>query len=355
MAARTRWARNLGAARDEAVLAVSLYNDPSERRSFEGFVLHMHVAWLYLLHARFIRDGIDYRYPDPSNPRRFVKVDGEYKRWELAHCVKARWHDPNTAVRKNLEFFIGLRNRIEHRHASQGANLALAVGGHAQALLLNFEEELTSTFGNTYSLATVLRFPVFVGTFTTQGTEALLELRNKLPADVKRFIAEFHHGLDDQVAGDARFELRLRVVLEQVQRGQDALAIQFTRWDDMTLEERELLTELGKRGQVVVREQKRSVVGLGLMKPQEAQRRVAAALPFRFNSYDFTKAWQKKAIRPPNGAKAPERTDERYCIYDALSGTYGYTTAWVKWLIKNCSTAEGFEGVTGRQPVLKVT
>jgi Protein of unknown function (DUF3644) len=77
--------------------------------AFEGFVVHMHVAWLYLLHARFIRDNIDYRYRDQQKPRRFVKVDGEYKRWELARCVEQRWPDPNDPVRKNLEFFIGLR------------------------------------------------------------------------------------------------------------------------------------------------------------------------------------------------------------------------------------------------------
>ena len=102
-----------------------------------------------------------------------------------------------------------------------------AVSGHTQALLLNFEEELTSAFGDGCSLAPVLRFPVFVGSFTKQGTDALLRRRDGLPADLKRFIAEFHHGLTDDVANDARFGLRLRLVLEQVQRGDDALAIQF--------------------------------------------------------------------------------------------------------------------------------
>ncbi|MFC3761579.1 DUF3644 domain-containing protein [Tenggerimyces flavus] len=51
----------VAASRDEASLAVRLYNDPAEMRSFEGFVIHMHLAWLYLLHAEFIRDGVDHR------------------------------------------------------------------------------------------------------------------------------------------------------------------------------------------------------------------------------------------------------------------------------------------------------
>ena len=353
MARPPSWAATFHAARDEALLAVRLYNAASEVRAFEGFVVHMHMAWLYLLHARFLRDGIDFRYRERDNPRRFVKVDGEYKRWELARCVEERWPDPNDAVRKNLEFFIGLRNRIEHRHARQDKNLALAVSGHVQALLLNFEEEVTSTFGNGYSLATALRFPVFVGTFTTEGTEALLRLRAQLPGNLKHFIADFHDGLTDEVAADARFELRLRVVLEQVQRGDDALAIQFTRWDDMTNEERDLVTELGRRGQAIIREQKRAVVGHGLLRPHEAEQRVAAAIPFRFTSHHFLRAWQIKGIRPQSSDPHPERTDERYCLYDQLSRSYGYTEAWVKWLIKRCSTAEGFEAATGRAPTLK--
>ena len=350
MSSPPRWAATLRAARNEAVLAVRLYNDPAEVRAFEGFVVHMHMAWLYLLHARFIRDKVDYRYRDRDNPRRFVKVDGEYKRWELARCVEERWPDPNDPVRKNLEFFIGLRNRIEHRHARRDENLALAVGGHAQALLLNFEQALTTEFGSDYSLATILRFPVFVGTFSTEGTEALLKLRSQLPANLKRYIAEFHDGLKEETADDARFELRLRVVLEQVQRGTDVPAIQFTRWDDMTEDEREMVAELGKRGQAIVREQKRAVVSHGLMRPGEARKRVAAAIPFKFTSNHFLLAGRKKGIRPPTGDAHPERTDEKYCLYDELARSYGYTEAWIKYLTRHCSTAAGFETTTGRPP-----
>jgi hypothetical protein len=37
----------------------------------------MHIAWLYLLHAAFKRDGIDYRYRLPNG--RFERIDGEPK------------------------------------------------------------------------------------------------------------------------------------------------------------------------------------------------------------------------------------------------------------------------------------
>jgi hypothetical protein len=83
--------------------------------------------------------------------------------------VRERWIDAKQPVRANLDFFISLRNKIEHRYARQQQALGAVVGGQAQALLLNYEEELTTKFGSCVSLATRLRFPVFIGSFTTRG------------------------------------------------------------------------------------------------------------------------------------------------------------------------------------------
>jgi hypothetical protein len=56
MARPTRFMQMVDASRDEASLAVRLYNDRSETRSLEGFVVHMHMAWL-LSRARTRRGG----------------------------------------------------------------------------------------------------------------------------------------------------------------------------------------------------------------------------------------------------------------------------------------------------------
>jgi hypothetical protein len=242
------------ASRDEACLAARLYNDPSEVRSFEAFVVHMHLAWLYLLHAELNRDGIDYRYPRNDKPRLLVKVDGEPKRWELMKCVGYRWPESADPTRLNLEFFIGLRNKIEHRYARQQEALTVALGGHAQALLLNYEEELTAAFGVTESLSTRLRFPVFVGSFTDAGVRTLRKLRCDLPAPLRTFIAEFHAGLSEETQSDPRFELRLRVTNELVPKDPDALALRFTKYNDLTEEQRVVLEELDRQGVVITKE-----------------------------------------------------------------------------------------------------
>src|SRR3712207_6435838 len=98
------------ASKDEASLAVRLYNSPTEPRSFEGFVVHMHLAWLYLLHAEATRDGKDIRYRQPGNSRRLQRVDREVRLWELGRCAEDRWSNADP-VRLNLKFFIGLRNK----------------------------------------------------------------------------------------------------------------------------------------------------------------------------------------------------------------------------------------------------
>lgn len=339
------------ASREEAQLAVRLYNDPAESRSFEGFIVHMHMAWLYLLHAEFTRDGVDFRYwRTRGRARRLERVDGEPKRWELATCVQHRWADEKNPIRANLDFFICLRNKIEHRYARHQEALAATVAGQAQALLLNYEEELIAQFGVQASLATRLRFPVFIGSFTSEGERTLRRLRSQLPAPFRKFIAEYDAGLDESVSTDSRYELRLRVLQELAPKDPDAMPVQFTRFDDLTEEERATVEAIGRKGHVVVREQKRQVIGHGLLKPKEAAKAVQDQIPFRFNVNHFTNSWKNLRVRPPVGDPHPERTDERYCIYDERHKDYGYTTAYVSKLVRECQAEEGFREVVGTAP-----
>lgn len=339
---------------EEACLAVRLYNDPAESRAFEGFVIHMHLAWLYLLHAQFVRDDVDFRYWDPKFKKRLVKVDDEPKRWELERSMKERWPSDADPVRANLALFIKLRNRLEHRHAHADEALMLNLAGHAHALLVNFEMELTEQFGDTQSLAMRLRLPIFVGTFTPQGEQALRKFRTTLPKDIKSFVTSYEAGLDDLVTSDSRYEFRIRAIVELAPKDPDAIAMQFTKYEDMTEEERAFAQELGRRGQVIVRDRKQNVSGLDRVMPTSAVKEIQAAVPYVFNMAHFTDSWKIARIRPINGASNPSRTNTDFCEYDEPTKTYRYTKAWVQRLIKKCSTAEGFKEMTGREPTPKV-
>lgn len=353
MARPPRWQATLDASVNEACLAVRLYNDASEARSFEGFVVHMHLAWLYLLHAGFIRDGIDYRYWDRNYKRRLLRVDGEPKTWELERSMKERWPDEADPVRANLALFIRLRNGLEHRHADADQALMLNLSGHSHALLINFEEELTNQFGDDHSLALRLRIPLFVGTFSAQGEQALRRFRKTLPQDLHGFLTEYESGLEESTTNDSRFEFRLRATVELAPKDPDAVAIQFTRYEDMTDNERSAVEEMGRKGQVIVRDRKQPVSGLGRLMPKPAAAEVEAAIPFVFNQAHFTAAWKKGKVRPEPGASNPHKTNPDYCEYDEPTKSYRYTRAYVKYLVKKCATQEGFREITGKNPRLK--
>lgn len=343
MARPARWKSSVDSACAEACLAVRLYNDPTEARSFEGFIVHMHLACLYLLHAQFQRDGVDYRYHQIDNPRRLEKVNGEPRTWELAKCVRVRWPD-QSAARANIEFFIALRNKIEHRYTKFQQELALAVGGKSQALLLNFEEELTTQFGPNFSMATKLRFPVFIGSFTTEGQQALERLHSRLPKGLRRFIAESVSELPDQVRDDQNFDMRLRVFLELVKNPASGLPVQFVRAADMTPQQKELLRS---SAMVIVREQQRDVSNRGWLKPRQVVKAVAAQIPFEFNMSHFVKAWKAESIRPEWGSDHPERTVEQYCRYDEPHRDYTFSPGYVDHLVRRLGTADGYHDLLG--------
>lgn len=121
----------------------------------------------------------------------------------------------------------------------------------------------------------------------------------------------------------------------------------------MTEEERAAVEEMGRKGQVIVRDRKQPVSGLGRLMPKPAAAEVEAGIPFLFNIAQFTAAWKRGKVRPPAGDLNPDRTNSDFCEYDEPTSSYRYTRAYVSHLVKKCSTAAGFEEVTGMSPRAK--
>jgi hypothetical protein len=121
----------------------------------------------------------------------------------------------------------------------------------------------------------------------------------------------------------------------------------------MSEEDRAAVERLGRRGMVVVREQRRPVANLELLKAREAIARVAAAVPFIFNQHHFVQAYRALGVRPPRGDTPPERTTEKYCVYDELHKDYGYTPAYVNKLIRELSDTDRWGRLLGSDPAPK--
>jgi hypothetical protein len=320
----SKWRDEIEASKHEAMQAVDLYDRPAGTRSAGSCLLHMHRAWLSLLRARFERDGHD-----------------DAHKWDLAHCIEERWgaDDP---VRKNLELTIAVHDRMQHRDEEA---VAVATSGYVQALLLNYEEELTSTFGAEHSVGDGLRFPVFVATFTPDGVDRMIRAQESLPKELAKVLADAR---DDPAADDQRFEFRLHLVPKQGPPSESDVSLTFLPEEELSDEQREMLAALDRSGTVIVRERHRPVSNVDKMKPGEAARKIRQSIPFRFSLYyHFILAWKRLGVRPDGGAKFPERTDERYCVYDAAHHDYLYTDAFVDVVVSRIATAEGFEEFFG--------
>ena len=330
----SRWRAMLRASQQEALLAVDLYNRRGNDRLLEAFYVHMHIAWLYLLHAECLRAGTDYRYRDAAG--HLILVDDEAKTWELQRCVENRWPNQNDPVRRNLERTVAIRNKIEHRWQQA---LTIATSGYAQALVLNYESEMTAAFDQKYSLADDLRFPLFLSAFTEEGVERMIAAQRALPQRLRKLLVDFDADLDDSVRYDQRYEFRVHLFPRTGPKSDADVSMAFVREDALSEEERRALQTLGKTGTVVVRERTRRVVNAGLLRPAEVARAVDARLPFRFGLYShFPPMWKALEARPPGGSGHPERTREEYCIYDGSHGDYLYTEAFVDKVVSMLDT-----------------
>jgi hypothetical protein len=339
MSQRPKWWHQLQAAKNEARLAVDLYNRPTESRSLEGFVVHMHLAWLYMLHAEFLRDGIDFRYRQKDG-RRLVQIDGEPKTWELARCVEQGFsaEDP---VRRNIEFFIRLRNRIEHRYE---ALLASVIAGKVQAHVLNFEETLERVFGSREGMADVLRFPVFMSSLTPDAVETLKKTHKRLPKKLTDFIREYDAAQPENVQSDWRYDFRVFLLPQSGPKSEADAVMRFLREDEMTAEQKQARDVV----QTIIRTKQVPVQNKGKHKPGVVAKKVSGELGVVFSVHGHhTRAWKYYGVRPEGGAKHPEITDERYCVWDEPHGDYLYTDAWVRRLIKDLRSPLVFKAVTG--------
>jgi len=156
-------------AKDSALLSVEFYNKPAVSFKSEGFITMMCIAWTSLFHAYFFKNKIKPFYKEKENGRRsrYKKIsikllDGKIlkdnKWWELSECLNKFYQsETDHSVRKNLEFFILIRNIIVHRNISEfDPNLY----AECQANILNFNNFLKKYFGDKHSMDYLLSFTI---------------------------------------------------------------------------------------------------------------------------------------------------------------------------------------------------
>jgi hypothetical protein len=342
MARRPRWWHQLEASKNEALLAVDLYNRPTRERQLEAFIVHMILAWLKLLQAKYMRDRNDLYIRDPKG-RRKRGPDGDWMMKPLAALISEVFSkgDP---VRVNVEFFIGLRNKIEHSYDHEVAYL---VSGKCQSLLINYERAVVNDFGADEGLADRLHFPLFVSTITNDAVDAIKNAWRRVPKSVMNYVQNFDAELDPDVGADQRYDLRIYLVPKTGPKTAADIAMSFVRLDDLNEEQAALMEKM----QTVIRDKQIPVADLDSLLASQVVERVDPQIPWTFTVNDHTAAWRYWDVRPPGGAEQPERTSSDFCRYNRAFKRYVYTAAWVKFLARELSDRQVYREVTGREPI----
>jgi len=221
---------HLDKARESALLAVETYNRPGTRFRSGGFVVLMCIAWTALFHAISFKRKVKPFYRKETNRRHFKLIDGDRKAWELMTCLQQFYGASSPPERANIEFFISLRNKIEHRSMPA---LDLSIFGECQALLFNFEDLLLKEFGDRYALNESLSLALQFSCLRNEKQDAAVRnLHKQIAKNVVRYVNDFRTGLSSDVLGDPRFSYKMFLIPKPANQQRSAdFAVEFVKFD----------------------------------------------------------------------------------------------------------------------------
>lgn len=340
---------NLEKCRCAAIAAVECYNRPGPRFRTAQFVIMIIVAWTGLFHAFFYNKNRRpwYRSKTGTAGRgtRYVKIDGEPKHWDLPECMKQYWGDRNPPERKNLEFILGIRNKIEHRNIPE---LDVGLYGECQACLSNLDQLLIQVFGSKYTLVEQLAISLQFSQFLPeQKGKAIKSAVSQGANTVRQYIEAFRSALPAATLNSMKYSFSVYLVPKVANRASSAdAAVEFVKVDEASEEE---LTRL-QRLNVLIKEKRMPIANLGFSKPGEVVAKVTERLPYRFNIWTHTRAWKYYKVRPSARDTNPQNTIPEYCVYDDVHEDYAYTDAWIDKLMRDLADPAEYQKVTGRPP-----
>ena len=333
---------NVKKAREAAVLAVEIYNRPATAFRSAAYIVLMVVAWTALFHAIFLRKRMKPYYRKKGSTRPYERVDGEYKTWELSECVQQFYKDQNPALRKNLEFFIGLRNKIEHRFLPE---LDIEIFGECQAMLMNFETLLAAEFGTKQALVGGLPYALqFSKTLAPTQLIAMRGAAKQHLQSVRKFVTSFKSSLSEDIQSDASYSFKVFLVPKVgVHAKSSDLAIEFVKYDPSKPEEMKQYDKVI----ALIKPKQVSIANLGCLKAGQVVKLVSNQLGCKFTLNSYMRCWKHFNTRPARGTSAPEACDNRYCYYDSAHQDYVYTPEWVNFLVEKLGDAPTYAMVVG--------
>jgi hypothetical protein len=333
----------LDKAKESCLLAVDIYNKPRTSFRSGGYVVLMSIAFTSLFHAIFEKNKIKYFYRIKDSLR-YQRVDGDYKAWELGECTKEYFKNKPKEflpIKKNVEFFIPLRNRIEHRFMPE---LDSEIFGECQALLHNFEFLLEHEFGIKHKIMEDLLFSLqFAQNYIK--TKEVKKKPNKELEKIRAQIVSYRAGLEEEVYTSQRYSFKIYLLPKLVNNQNKAdYAIEWINYDETKPEEMEKYKHLLG----FIKEKARPIANYGLFKAGDVSKIVREKLSTLYKvkikfspSSHHVKCYKFYKVKPLRGEN-PEKTKEDFCVYDSAHGDHLYTQKWIDFLIEELSNKETF-------------
>lgn len=337
----------LSKATESALLAVEVYNKPATRFKSGGYIVLMCIAWTALFHAIFMRKKIKPIYRDRSGCR-FKRVNGELSYWELSTCVSKYYPGANNPIRKNIEFFIPLRNKIEHKFTPE---LDIKIFGECESLLLNFDKVLEKEFGEEFRLRETLSFALQL--FPTADALSKAAEVSKDSEAIMKYINDYRESISTEIAESGLYSFKAFLIQVANHESKDAVPVQFYAYDKLTPEEK----AKQKRVAALVKTKEVKVFSTkDLLKPKDVVTQVQELLGNlkverngkqvdKFNSDTHTRCWKKYKVRPSKSSDNPELVKSEYCVYDHLNNSYNYTKKWVEFLVEKMRDEEEYNSL----------
>lgn len=263
-------------AREAMIAGVQTFNSAGLTFRAELFIVTVVIAWTYLLHAWFRREGIDYRYQGQATKK------GAEKFWDLGHCLRQPKCPVKGGAARNLEFLIEIRHEIEHRSTNR---IDDALGAKLQSCALNFNDLLKKEFGVQYGLEK--RLPLALQ-FVSFGTEqrAVLKKASGLPKHIEAAIDAFEHGLTEEEMKDPAYRISygfVPIVAKNPGAADTAVHIVSGGSD-----------EAGEIGKIIFKE-----VNKDRYPPNKVVEKIQAAGFTKFRLHDHTQLWKRLDAKNP--------------------------------------------------------
>ena len=314
---------------DAALLAVEVYNKPRTTFRSQAYIVLMIIAWTRLFHAYFNKTIGDKYYYKKNG--RYQLMNGERKAWELKTCINEYEKHDNLikSVKLNLHFFIGLRNKIEHRNITK-REVDTLIFGECQSLLYNYENFLIHIFGKEYalneSLAFALQFSYMRHGEQKQASKSVLSAELQ---EIQDYIENYRSNLSEEVFNSQEYSIKLIPIPKISNTNRSDQIMEFIRAGQFATETSQPITVITKDKPVLV-----EAKNVGRILPGQVVKKVKETTRFDLNLHDHMCLYTIFSVRPPGKDPNPDATNTKYCHYDFANTNYVYNESWVEFIVK---------------------